>query len=116
MDPSCLVTTVQAAGGGVMVLGDVFLAHFRPLSANCVSFKCHGLPEHCFWPLWHHLMATSSRIMHHVTKLESFFRNGPTYLKNAFSTLLNQCHIELRQFWRRKGVKHSISMVFLIIL
>jgi len=33
-----------------------------------------------------------------------------------FSTLLNQCHIELRQFWRRKGVKHSIRMVFLIIL
>jgi len=30
MDPSCLVTTVQAGGGGVMV----FLAHFRPLSAN----------------------------------------------------------------------------------
>jgi len=38
MDPSCLVTTVQA-GGGVMVLGDVFLAHFRPLSANWASFK-----------------------------------------------------------------------------
>jgi len=33
---------------------------------------------------------------------------GPTFLTNAFSTLLNQCHIELRQFWRRKGVKHSI--------
>jgi len=25
-------------------------------------------------------------------------------------------HVELRQFWRRKGVKHSINMVFLIIL
>jgi len=23
---------------------------------------------------------------------------GPTFLKNAFSTLLNQCHAELRQF------------------
>jgi len=31
-----------------------------------------------------------------------------TYLKNAFSALLNQCHVELRQFWRRKRVKHSI--------
>ncbi|MBN3307142.1 AGRD2 protein, partial [Amia calva] len=29
-------------------VGDVFLAHFRPLSANWASFKCHGLPEHCF--------------------------------------------------------------------
>jgi len=31
MEPSCLVTTVQAGDDGV---GDVFLAHFRPLSAN----------------------------------------------------------------------------------
>jgi len=23
---------------------------------------------------------------------------GPTFLKNTFSTLLNQCHVELRQF------------------
>jgi len=108
-------------------------------------------------PLWppctHPLMAASSRIMQHVTKLESFqigFLNmtmrtpiehlwdvverelhaldvHPTnlhqlqdailsILKNAFSTLLNQCHVELMQFLRWKGVKHSISMVFLIIL
>jgi len=33
MDPSCLVTTVQAGSGGVMAWG-VFLAHFRKLSAN----------------------------------------------------------------------------------
>jgi len=45
MDPSCLVTTVQASGDGV---GDVFLAHFMPLSANWASFNCRGLPEHCF--------------------------------------------------------------------
>jgi len=31
-------------------VGDVFLTHFRPLSANWTSFKFHGLPEHCFWP------------------------------------------------------------------
>jgi len=48
MDPSCLVTTVQAAGGGLMVWGMFFLAHFRPLSAKWASFKCHSLPEHCF--------------------------------------------------------------------
>jgi len=49
MDLPCLVTTVQAAGGGVMVsVEDVFLALFRPLSANWALFKCHGLPEHCF--------------------------------------------------------------------
>jgi len=31
MDPSCLVTTVQAAGGGVMVCGDIFLTHLVPI-------------------------------------------------------------------------------------
>ncbi len=34
MDPSCLVSTVQAGGGGVMVWG----------STNCASFTCHSLP------------------------------------------------------------------------
>ncbi len=33
MDPSCLVSMVQAGGGGVMVWG-IFLAHFGPLSTN----------------------------------------------------------------------------------
>ncbi len=33
MDPSCLVSTVQAGGGGVMVWG-VILAHFGSLSTN----------------------------------------------------------------------------------
>ncbi len=36
MDPSCLVSTVQAAGDGVMVWG--ILAHFGPLSTNWASF------------------------------------------------------------------------------
>jgi len=40
MDPSCLVTTVQAAGGGVMVWG---------MFSNWCQLG-HGLPEHCFWP------------------------------------------------------------------
>jgi len=46
MDPSCLFTTVQASGGGVMLWG-IFS---WPLSAKWASFKCHGLLEHCFWP------------------------------------------------------------------
>jgi len=29
----------------------------------------------------------------------SSYQYGPTFLKNASSTLLNQCHVELRQFW-----------------
>ncbi len=39
MDPS--------GGGGVMVWGDIFLAHFGPLSTNRASFKRHSLPEYC---------------------------------------------------------------------
>ncbi len=50
MDPSCFVSTVQARGGGVMVCGDIFLAHFGPLSTNWASFKHHSLPEYCCWP------------------------------------------------------------------
>jgi len=31
------------------------------------------------------------------------YQYEPTFLKNVFSTLLNQCHVELKQFWRRNG-------------
>jgi len=48
MDPSCLFTTVEAAGGGVMVWLVFFWHTLRPLCANWASFKCHSLPEHCF--------------------------------------------------------------------
>ncbi len=46
MDPSCLVSMVQAGGG----VGDIFLAHFVPLSTNWASFKRHSLPKYCCWP------------------------------------------------------------------
>ncbi len=50
MDPSCLVSTVQAAGGGVMVW-EIFSWHnFGPLSNNWALFKRHSLPENCCWP------------------------------------------------------------------
>ncbi len=93
MDPPCLVSKVlvlylyccivlycckvQAAGGGVMVWGK-FLDTLGPL----VPIE-HRLNATAYWsivadmsiPLWlqytHLLMATSSRIMHHVTKLKS---------------------------------------------
>ncbi len=79
MDPSCLVSTVQAADGGVMVWG-IFSWHtLGPLSTNWALFKRHSLPEYCFTDhvhpfmttVYHLLMATSSRIMHRVTKLKS---------------------------------------------
>jgi len=44
--PVQFLTPVQKSGG--VMVWDVFLAHFRPLSANWALFNCHGLPEHCF--------------------------------------------------------------------
>ncbi len=59
-------------------VGDIFLAHFGPFSTNWALFKRHSLPEHCCWPcpsLYDYSVpifwCTSSRIMHHVTKLKS---------------------------------------------
>ncbi len=48
MDPSCLVSMVQAAGGGVMVWG--IFSWRTLLSTNWASFKSHSLPEYCCWP------------------------------------------------------------------
>ncbi len=47
MDPSCLVSMVQAGG---VIMGGYFLAQFGPLSTNWASFKHHSLPEYYCWP------------------------------------------------------------------
>ncbi len=39
---------------------------------------------------------------------------GPKSQRNVSNTLLNQCHEELRQFWRQKGVQPGTSKVYLI--
>ncbi len=77
MAPSCLVSTVQVGGGGVMVWGIFFLAHFWLLSTNWATPQpTWVLLLTMSIPLWlqctHLLMATSSSIMHHVTKLKSY--------------------------------------------
>ncbi len=46
MDPSCLVSMVQAAGGGLMVWG-IFSWH---ILGSLVPIKRHSLPEYCCWP------------------------------------------------------------------
>ncbi len=77
MDPSCLVSMVQAGGGGVMVWG-IFSWHtlgllvpiehrlnttaYLSIDGPCPSLYDYSVP--IFW-------CTSSRIMHHVTKLKS---------------------------------------------
>ena len=78
MDPTCLVSTVQAGcgGGGVMVGG--FLDIFRTINTNQSWFDAtasliivtDNVPP--FMATGNHLLtATSSRIMIHVTKKES---------------------------------------------
>jgi len=71
MDPSCFVTTVQAGGGGVIVWG-MFSWHtlgtLVPIGHR-LNARTMSIP---LWPpCTHPLMATSSRKMHHATKLES---------------------------------------------
>ncbi len=78
IDPSCLVSTAQAGGGCVMAWG---MFSWHPLGP-LVPIE-HRLNAQPTWvllltmaiPLWlqctHLLMATSSRIMHHVTKPKS---------------------------------------------
>ncbi len=78
MDPSCLVSAVQAAGGGVMVWG-IFSWHTlgplvpieHRLNAT-VYLSIVADHVHPFMTtLYHLLMLNSSSIMHHVTKLKS---------------------------------------------
>lgn len=42
MDPTCLVLTVQAAGG-VILNGNVFMLHFQPVNSNQSSFERHSI-------------------------------------------------------------------------
>ncbi len=78
MDPSCLVSMIQAGGGGVMVwrifswhtLGPLVpIKHCLNATAylSIVADHVHPFMTTCT----HLLMNTSSRIMHHVTKLQS---------------------------------------------
>ncbi len=78
MDPSCLVSTVQAGGGGVMVWG-IFSWHTLGLlvpiehNLNATAYLSivadHVHP--CMTTVDPSSDATSRRIMHHLTKLKS---------------------------------------------
>ncbi len=77
MDPSCLVSTVQAAGGGVMLWG-IFSWHtLGPLVPiehrlnTTVYLSIVSDYVHPFMTTVYPSSDTSSRIMHHVTKLKS---------------------------------------------
>ncbi len=78
MDPSCLVSTVQAGGGGIMVWG-IFswytLGPLVPIEHRYTPRPTWVLLLTMSIPLWlqctHLLMANSSRIIHHITKIKS---------------------------------------------
>ncbi len=63
--PSCLVSTVQAGGGGVMVWGIFSFGPLVPIEHRLNTTASLSIVAEYL------LMATSSRIMHHVTKLKS---------------------------------------------
>ncbi len=78
MDPSCLVSTDQAGAGGVMVWGIYSWHTLGPLvpieyclNATADEYCCRPCPSLYDYSVLIFLMATSSRIMHHVTKLKS---------------------------------------------
>ncbi len=130
MDPSCLVSTVQAGRGDVKGWG-IFYWHTLGLLVpieHCLNTTAYlsivADHVHPFMStVYPSSDATSSRIMHHVTKLKSsqtgflnmtmssLYSNslrsncvmlscqyGPKSLRNVSNTLLNLCHEELRQF------------------
>lgn len=76
MDPTCLVSTVQAAAGGLRVKGKVFLAHFSPLipinhgDTACLRIAADHV-HHFMVTDSHYIMATSCKIMPHPTKQKS---------------------------------------------
>ncbi len=77
LDQSCLISMVQAGGGGVMVWG-IFSWHtLGPLvptehRLNATAYLSIVSDQvHPFMTTVYLLMTTSSRIMHHVTKLKS---------------------------------------------
>lgn len=48
--PSCLISGQAAAGGGGLMVGDIFVVHFVLQSTSWASIKCYRQPEHCCWP------------------------------------------------------------------
>ncbi len=69
MDPSCLVSTVQAAGGGVM-LWEISVEHRLNATTYLSIIADHVHPF--MTTMYPSSDATSSRIMHHVTKQTEF--------------------------------------------
>ncbi len=97
MDPSCLVSTVQAGGGGLLVWG-IFSWHtlgtLLPIEHRLNATAYLSIVADHVHPFMTTVYpssdATSSRIMHHVTKLKS---SQTGFLKMTMSSLYsNRLH------------------------
>ncbi len=91
MDPSCLVSMVQAGGGGVMVWGIFFwhtLGRLVPIEHHLNATAYLSIVTDHVHPfmttVYPSSNANSSRIMHHVTKLKS---SQTGFLNMAMSSL-----------------------------
>ncbi len=92
MDPSCLVSMVQAGVGGVMVweifswhtLGPLVAIEHRLNTTTYLSIVADHVHPFMTTVGTHLLIATSSRITHHVTKLKS---SQTGFLNMAMSSL-----------------------------
>ncbi len=79
MDPSCLVSTVQAAGGGGSMVWEIFSLHtlgpLLPIEHHLNATAYLSIVADHVHPFMTTVCpssdATSSRIMHHVTKIKS---------------------------------------------
>lgn len=67
MDPSCLISTVQAAGGDVMVWGIFFLAHSVSILLEYCCQPCPSLHDHSVPSSDEYFEEEETR---HVTKLK----------------------------------------------
>ncbi len=100
MDPSCVVSAVQAGGGGVMVWG-IFSWHtLDPLVPTEHCLNATAYPSivadrvHPFMTtVYPSSDATSSRIMHHVTKLKS---SQAGFLSSLYSNGLHSHQISIQ--------------------
>ncbi len=98
MDPSCLVSTVQAGGGGVMVWG-IFSWHtlgpLVPIEHRLNTTAYLSIVADHVHPFMTTVYpssdATSSRIMQHVTKLKSS-QTGFLNMTMSFSLYSNGLH------------------------
>ncbi len=102
MDSSCLVSSFQAGGGGVMVWG-YFLGTLWALSTNWASFKCHSLPEYCCWQC-------SSLYAYSVTIFWCYFKQYNAHVTKLKSSQTGFLNMTMSSLYSNGLHSHQISI------